>query len=172
MLLAKPKSTHPIVKYGGIRMLNKRIQRSNIIDHHKDAVAQELVDLSTSKITDVVEWKNGKVKLKEIEDIPESALKAIKKVRVFGKEADNFEIELHDKIRSLQIVAKAAGLLEHQDYDDRPAVIGIKIEGPDLQIKEMKPINEKKNEKKDQIKGTEPDSVVDAKDKDNGQGIG
>lgn len=144
-------------------MLNKRIQRSNIIDHHKDAVAQELVDLSTSKITDVVEWKNGRVKLKEIEDIPESALKAIKKIRVFGKEADNFEIELHDKIRSLQIVAKAAGLLEHQEYDNRPAVIGIKIEGPDLiEIKEMKQLNEKKNEKKNQTDRARPDSIVDA----------
>ena len=153
-------------------MLQRKLKRSDIIDRSREIVAKELVDISTSNITDVVEWKNGKVKLKEIEDIPESALKAIKKVRVFGKEADNFEIELHDKIRSLQIVAKAAGLLEHQEYDNRPAVIGIKIEGPDLQIKEMKPINEKKNEKKDQIKGTEPDSVVDAKDKDNGQGIG
>ena len=170
--MARHKTDHPIVKFGGIRMLQRKLKRSDIIDRSREIVAKELVDISTSNITDVVEWKNGKVKLKEIEDIPESALKAIKKVRVFGKEADNFEIELHDKIRSLQIVAKAAGLLEHQEYDDRPAVIGIKIEGPDLQIKEMKPINEKKNEKKDQIKGTEPDSVVDAKDKDNGQGIG
>ena len=166
--MARHKSDHPIVKFGGIRMLQRKLKRSDIIDRSREVVAKELVDISTSNITDVVEWKNGKVKLKEIEDIPESALKAIKKVRVFGKEADNFEIELHDKIRSLQVVAKAAGLLEQQDYDDRPAVIGIKMEGPDLEIKEMKPINEKKNEKKNQLEGIEPDTVVDAKDKDNG----
>jgi len=167
--VARNKSDHPIVKFGGIRMLQRKLKRSDIIDRSREIVAKELVDISTSNITDVVEWKNGKIKLKEIENIPESALKAIKKVRVFGKEADNFEIELHDKIRSLQVVAKAAGLLEPQDYDDRPAVIGIKIEGPDLvEIKEMRPLNEKKNEKKNQTERTEPDSIVDAKDKDNG----
>ena len=128
-------------------MLQKRIKRSQIIDHSKDAVAQELVDLSTSNITDIIDWENGKIRLKEISEIPEKALRSIKKIRVYGKENNNFEVEMHDKIRSLQTVAKAAGLLEQEKSDDdKPAVIGIKIEGPDkVEIKELKKVGDHKS---------------------------
>ena len=147
MARTKAKTTHPVVKYGGVRMLQKRIKRSEIIDHSKDAVAQELVDLSTSNITDIIDWENGKIRLKEISEIPEKALRSIKKIRVYGKENRNFEVEMHDKIRSLQTVAKAAGLLEQEKSDDdKPAVIGIKIEGPDkVEIKELKKVGDDKS---------------------------
>tara|TARA_Y100001938_G_C8077578_1_gene427069 strand:+ start:1045 stop:1500 length:456 start_codon:yes stop_codon:yes gene_type:complete len=147
MARTKAKTTHPVVKYGGVRMLQKRIKRSEIIDHSKDAVAQELVDLSTSNITDIIDWENGKIRLKEISEIPEKALRSIKKIRVYGKENSNFEVEMHDKIRSLQTVAKAAGLLEQEKSDDdKPAVIGIKIEGPDkVEIKELKKVGDDKS---------------------------
>tara|TARA_R100001509_G_scaffold146814_1_gene103956 strand:- start:1789 stop:2244 length:456 start_codon:yes stop_codon:yes gene_type:complete len=147
MAKTKAKTTHPVVKYGGVRMLQKRIKRSEIIDHSKDAVAQELVDLSTSNITDIIDWENGKIRLKEISEIPEKALRSIKKIRVYGKENSNFEVEMHDKIRSLQTVAKAAGLLEQEKSDDdKPAVIGIKIEGPDkVEIKELKKVGDDKS---------------------------
>ena len=147
MARTKAKTTHPVVKYGGVRMLQKRIKRSEIIDHSKDAVAQELVDLSTSNITDIIDWENGKIRLKEISEIPEKALRSIKKIRVYGKENSNFEVEMHDKIRSLQTVAKAAGLLEQEKSDDdKPAVIGIKIEGPDkVEIKELKKVGDNKS---------------------------
>ena len=147
MARTKAKTTHPVVKYGGVRMLQKRNKRSQIIDHSKDAVAQELVDLSTSNITDIIDWENGKIRLKEISEIPEKALRSIKKIRVYGKENNNFEVEMHDKIRSLQTVAKAAGLLEQEKSDDdKPAVIGIKIEGPDkVEIKELKKVGDDKS---------------------------
>lgn len=140
--MAKLKSdkSHPVVKFGGVRMLQKRIKRSEVIDHNKDAVAQELVDLSLSDITDIINWEEGKIRLKEIHEIPRKALRAIKKIRVYGKDNSNFEVEMHDKIRTLQTVAKAAGLLEQEKSDDdKPAVIGIKIEGPEkVEIREMK----------------------------------
>ena len=160
MAKIKSKNSNPVVKYGGVRMLQRRIKRSDTIEHNKEAVAQELIDLSVSKITDIIDWKDGKIKLKNVDEIPESALKAIKKVRVYGKESNNFEIELHDKVRSLQIVAKAAGLLEqHENEDDRPAVIGIKIEGPDIiEIKEAK------DEKKHQPPGNREASNPNAQD--------
>lgn len=160
MAKIKSKNSNPVVKYGGVRMLQRRIKRSEIIEHNKEAVAQELIDLSVSKITDIIDWTDGKIKLKDVDEIPESALKAIKKVRVYGKESNNFEIELHDKVRSLQVVAKAAGLLEqHDNEDDRPAVIGIKIEGPDIiEIKESK------DEKKHQPQGNREASNPNAQD--------
>jgi hypothetical protein len=133
--MAKPKSgaSEPVVRYGGVRMLQRRIKRSEIIDHNKDAVAQELINISTSNITDVLHWEDGKVSLKNPKDIPDSALRSIKKVKVSGKDGENIEIELHDKIRSLQVVAKAAGLLDQpEDDSDKPSVIGIQIQGPEV----------------------------------------
>ena len=163
MAKTKADTVHPVVKYGGVRMIQKRIKRSEIIDHNKDAVAQELVDLSTSNITDIIDWENGKIRLKEINEIPQKALRSIKKIRVYGKENSNFEVEMHDKIRSLQTVAKAAGLLEQEKSDDdKPAVIGIKIEGPDkVEIKEMKYAK-----KKDDQGGSGQDHSIDADDSD------
>lgn len=117
MAKTKADTVHPVVKYGGVRMIQKRIKRSEIIDHSKDAVAQELVDLSTSNITDIIDWENGKIRLKEINEIPQKALRSIKKIRVYGKENSNFEVEMHDKIRSLQTVAKAAGFVQDLKVD-------------------------------------------------------
>ena len=121
------------------------------------------MDLSTSNITDIIDWENGKIRLKEINEIPQKALRSIKKIRVYGKENSNFEVEMHDKIRSLQTVAKAAGLLEQEKSDDdKPAVIGIKIEGPDkVEIKEMKYAK-----KKDDQGGSGQDHSIDADDSD------
>ena len=150
-------------------MLQKRIKRSEVIDHNKDAVAQELVDLSLSDITDIIDWEEGKIRLKEIKDIPKKALRSIKKIRVYGKENSNFEVEMHDKIRTLQTVAKAAGLLEQEKSDDdKPAVIGIKIEGPDkVEIKEMKYVK-----KEDDQGGSGQDHSIDVEDSDQRQEIG
>jgi len=169
--MAKLKSdkTHPVVKYGGVRMLQKRIKRSEVIDHNKDAVAQELVDLSLSDITDIIDWEEGKIRLKEIKDIPKRALRSIKKIRVYGKENSNFEVEMHDKIRTLQTVAKAAGLLEQEKSDDdKPAVIGIKIEGPDkVEIKEMKYVKKENDQG-----GSGQDHSIDVEDSDQRQEVG
>jgi len=138
--MARPKTdkTNPIVRYGGVKMIQKRIKRSEIIDHNKDAVAQELVNLSTSNITDVLDWQGGKVFLKDPANIPDAALRSIKKIKVSGKDGENLEIEMHDKIRSLQTVAKAAGLLDQPEQEsDKPSVIGIQIQGPDVvEVKE------------------------------------
>jgi hypothetical protein len=129
----KTDKSNPVVRYGGVKMIQKRIKRSEIIDHNKDAVAQELVDISTSNITDVLDWQGGKVYLKDPANIPDAALRSIKKIKVSGKDGENLEIEMHDKIRSLQTVAKAAGLLDQPEQDsDKPSVIGIQVQGPDL----------------------------------------
>tara|TARA_R100001510_G_C7653280_1_gene211389 strand:+ start:2844 stop:3269 length:426 start_codon:yes stop_codon:yes gene_type:complete len=129
----KTDKSNPVVRYGGVKMIQKRIKRSEIIDHNKDAVAQELIDISTSNITDVLDWRGGKVYLKDPVNIPDAALRSIKKIKVSGKDGENLEIEMHDKIRSLQTVAKAAGLLDQPEQDsDKPSVIGIQIQGPDL----------------------------------------
>ena len=58
--------------------------------------------------------------------------KAIKKIKVTPtKLGPQLEVELHDKVAVLRVLAKAAGLLEQQEDMDRPSVVGIVMQGPE-----------------------------------------
>ena len=61
-------------------------------------------------------------------DIPEHALSAIKRVRILKD--GTLDIEMVDKVRVLQMLAKSAGLLDQESEGDKPAVIDIKMVGP------------------------------------------
>ena len=50
-----------------------------MIYDNRDALAEALMGLFAVKITDIVDWKDGKVVVKNPETIPEHALAAIKK---------------------------------------------------------------------------------------------
>ena len=70
--------------FGGIREINRRIKGSDVIVDNRDALATELINLGTSKITDILTWnEQGEVDVKASKDIPDYALSAIKKIRVF-----------------------------------------------------------------------------------------
>ena len=43
----------PLDRFGGIRVVKRRIEKSEIIEQHKDAVAQELVDIGTASINEL-----------------------------------------------------------------------------------------------------------------------
>jgi hypothetical protein len=43
---------------------------------------------------------------------------------------ERLDIEMVDKVRVLQMLAKSAGLLDTENEADRPAVIDIKMVGP------------------------------------------
>ena len=130
--------THsPTGRFGGVRALEKRLRgRSEVIAHNKEAVAQTLVDIASANLTDVISWDDkGDVKVKASSDIPESAAAAIKRIRVTRSKSGNptLELEMHDKIGSLKVLAKSAGLLEPIGQEsDAPTVIGIKMVGPDI----------------------------------------
>ena len=131
-----PKDVRDTVAYwGGIRPLTKRLGRNQIIEHHRDGIATELVCLGVVKLTDFMSWdENGRVRVKASRDIPEIAMKALKKIKVTtDKEGNNtLEIELYDKVAALRVLARAAGLLDTpEDDSDKPSVIGISMRGPD-----------------------------------------
>ena len=123
----------PLDRFGGVRVVQRRIQRSEIIEQNKEGVAQELIDVAGAKITDIMDWDdNGVVRVRNPENIPESAIKAIKKIRMTTTQAGpQIEIEMHDKVAVLRILAKAAGLLEQQEDMDKPSVVGIVMQGPE-----------------------------------------
>jgi len=123
--------------WGGIRSIQKRLERSATIMENKEAVAYSLLCMANTKITDIMEWDDqGNIQVKASKDIPEHALQAIKTIRV--NKDGNLELELYDKVGVLRLLAKASGLLDSPEDSDRPSVIGINIKPPDIEDIEIK----------------------------------
>lgn len=119
--------------WGGIRSVQKRLERSSTIVANREAVAYTLLCMANTKITDIMDWDEaGNVKVKRASDIPEHALQAIKNIRVrVDKEGNsNLEIELYDKVGVLRLLAKASGLLDSPDDGDKPSVIDVNVVAP------------------------------------------
>ena len=129
---AKVASQIPSLQnWGGIRSIQKRLERSATISENREAVAYSLLCMANTKITDIMEWdEDGQVKVKASKDIPEHALQAIKSIKV--NKDGNLELELYDKVGVLRLLAKASGLLDNPEESDKPSVIGINIKPPDV----------------------------------------
>ena len=129
--------TYATGRFGGVKALEKRLKgRSSVIAHNKEAVAQTLVDIASANLTDVVTWNDqGEVKVKSSADIPDATASAIKKIRVTRSKNGEpvLELEMHDKVSVLKVLAKSAGLLEPIPAESKtPSVVGIKMVGPDV----------------------------------------
>jgi hypothetical protein len=134
---AKVASQIPSLQnWGGIRSIQKRLERSATITENREAVAYSLLCMANTKITDIMEWdEDGKIQVKASKDIPEHALQAIKSIKV--NKDGNLELELYDKVGVLRLLAKASGLLDNPEESDKPSVIGINIRPPDVQDVEV-----------------------------------
>lgn len=117
--------------WGGIRSIEKRLERSATISQNREAVAYTLLCMANTKITDIMEWdEDGQIKVKASKDIPDHALQAIRSIKV--NKDGNLELELYDKVGVLRLLAKASGLLDNPEESDKPSVIGINIKPPDV----------------------------------------
>ena len=130
-------SPHPTGRFGGVKKLEDRLRgRSEVIAQNKDGIAQTLIDIARANLTDVIQWnEQGEVKVKASADIPDAVAQAIKKVKVTrSKNGDpTLEIEMHDKVSVLRVLAKSAGLLEPvKDESSAPSVVGITMHGPEV----------------------------------------
>tara|TARA_X000001382_G_scaffold46188_1_gene31201 strand:- start:11736 stop:12143 length:408 start_codon:yes stop_codon:yes gene_type:complete len=119
--------------FASVRQIKRRIKGSEVIYQNRETLAQELINLGTANITDIVSWstdEEGKTitEVRDIKDIPKSALGAIKRIRIL--QDGTLDIEMIDKVRVLQMLAKSAGLLDAEQDADKPAVIDIKMVGP------------------------------------------
>lgn len=113
---------------GGARSVSRKLKGSDVIWDNRENLALQLLGLASANITDVVDWgTDGEVKLKRIHEIPDHALASIKRIR---STPHGLDIEMVDKVRVLQLLAKSAGLLDRESIDDKPAVIDIKMVGP------------------------------------------
>jgi hypothetical protein len=125
--------------YGGIRSLQKKLERSTTLQQNREAVSYSLLCLANTKPTDIMEWDDqGNIKVKASKDIPEHALQAIKSIKTVtktdkdGNSYTTIEIEMWDKVGVLRILAKASGLLDNPDESDKPSVLGINIRAPEV----------------------------------------
>lgn len=123
----------PLTNWGGVRSVQRRLERSTTLVANKEAVAYALLSMANTKITDIMAWDDqGNVTVKRSSDIPEHALHAIKNVRVRTDKdgVSTLEIELYDKVGVLRLLAKASGLLDNPDDDNKPSVIDINVVAP------------------------------------------
>lgn len=110
-------------------------------DDEKEAVKQELQAIGASNVTDVLRWDaDGNITLLASSEIPVHVQKGIKKVKVTpGQSGNAIEIEMHDKLAALRVLAKHYGLMEaNADSDSRPSILGINLKGPAVTTYEVK----------------------------------
>ena len=127
----KSKPIPSLSGYGGVRMLQKNLEKSTTLAANREAVAYSLLCMANTKITDVMEWDDdGNVKVKASKDIPEHALQSIKSIKI---DRDGMiAIEFWDKVQTLRLLAKASGLLDNPDDSDKPSVIGINVKAREI----------------------------------------
>jgi len=101
-------------------------------EERREAVVQELEAIGAGEATDVIQWDDmGRVTLTPSAALPERARRSIKKVKVTPNQFGNtIEVEMHDKIAALRLLAKHRGLLEPNADNQKPSMIGINITGP------------------------------------------
>jgi len=123
--------------------LTTRQQRAALASDNaerKEAVIQELEAIAAGEATDVISWDAmGQVQSKPSDQLSERAKRSIKKVKVTPNAHGNqIEVEMHDKLSALRLLAKHRGLLEPNSDDQRPSMIGINVTGPKVTTYEVK----------------------------------
>ena len=116
-----------------------RQQRAALVssdEGRREAVVQELEAIAAGEATDVIQWDDmGRVTLTPSDQLSERAKRSVKKVKVTPNQFGNtIEVEMHDKIAALRLLAKHRGLLEPNANDQKPSMIGINITGPKATI--------------------------------------
>jgi hypothetical protein len=119
--------------------VHQRLKRSETLIQNREAVSYALLSMANTKLTDIMSWDDqGNIQVKPSDQIPEHALHAIKSIKVNERTDKNGEvqrtldIELFDKVGVLRLLAKASGLLDNNNDEERPSVIGINIQSPDI----------------------------------------
>lgn len=118
-----------------------RQMRRDLADpDRREAVVQELEAIAAGEATDVISWDAmGQVQLKPSDQLSERAKRSIKKVKVTPNQYGNsIEVEMHDKLAALRLLAKHRGLLEPNSDEQRPSMIGIQVTGPKTTTYEVK----------------------------------
>ena len=132
ILTSKSRVIPKMNSLGGVRDIKKKLRGSDVIFENREKLAEALLSISQAKVTDVVDWDDqGKVSIKNLDEIPEHALQSLKKIKA-RPVGDNYEVEIEmiDKVRVLQMLAKSAGILDKEHESEKPSVIEVNMVGP------------------------------------------
>lgn len=131
----RPSPKHQPPNFGDVNAVAKRIKTSNVIAENKEAIGNLLLTMGGTVLTDFVSWDSaGNLTVKPSDQIPDQKMHGLKKIKqtVTKDGVATLEVEIVDKTRVVQMLAKGAGLLEPpgDDDDDRPSILGINIKAP------------------------------------------
>ena len=142
---ANPNVTKEVAKVNGCRLLTYANVQSRIAELAK-VIAQEtklnavnvLRELSAivfAQLTDIIEWTaTGNAFIKGSEDIPANIRPAIKKIKKYRKNLgtpnepdwqDVFEIELHDKVKAINLAMQYLKLLGNEELKSQKDIAAL-----------------------------------------------
>jgi len=129
---SKKRAVPKMGNLGGVREVSKKLKGSDVIFENREQLAEALMGLASAKITDILNWdEQGNVNVLDPRDIPEHALQSIRKIRAVPVgDKMQLEVEMIDKVRILQMLAKSAGILDRTPESEKPSVIEINMVGP------------------------------------------
>ena len=136
---ANPNISSEVAKVNGCRLLtyanvqNRITELTKVISQETKLnavnVLRELSIIVFAQLTDVIEWTaTGNAFIKGSEDIPANIRPAIKKIKKYRKNMgtqedpdwqDIFEIELHDKVKAINLAMQHLRLLGDEGSEDK-----------------------------------------------------
>lgn len=89
-----------------------------------DRIRQEMARVAFSNVENYLEWGPEGIRLKDSNELPEDALRAIAEVsESFGKEGNNIKFKLHNKMVALEQLAKHCGMyVERHEHEHAVAI--------------------------------------------------
>ena len=107
------------------KAMNARSKRTEIT---ADMVARELARLGFSDISNYVEWGKNNYKLKESVDLTKDQTASISEVSVHkSKDGGSIKFKLHDKGRSLEMLARHLGMFTEKHEFLNDLVIQVRV---------------------------------------------
>lgn len=175
-----PKKTKATVlptlaRWGGHSRVVRKAAVSELLDGAPDRIATELMDIGYSSVGDVFDWgeEAGSFRLKAKDKIAAGAMRSIKRIKVQRRVRqddegqgtvidENIEVEFHDKIAALRLMAQASGMLTKERNAGVPSITGIELKGPSSVV--TKPRQEHPDHESPQAEF--PDAIADIDDAD------
>lgn len=95
----------------------KKIFKDKDSEIEKSKTYKLLHSISDTDIDEVIDLENGTLTVKDLSEIPRSAIPAIQSIKRHKKETaygtdDMLEIKMHDKLKAIELRAKLQGMLE------------------------------------------------------------
>lgn len=125
-MMAYPKATYETARVNGCRLLAKtNIQ--DALQEHYDSLWKEkekevgktfdnLLKIANSDISDIVEYKDGVMKIKDFDKIDSTAIQQINQTIVDTKDGKrtNESVKLYDKTKSMNELLKVLGMIQEK----------------------------------------------------------